>query len=161
MNTSSQLSYLFVRKGFVRFIASLMLSTLILFGVVGPYSAYACTYVDVTVHSTNSSQTNYVLLRYQGTDGTTKFSACQSVAAYQWQDLNVQAALGQNMNLNYYTDGSCSMNSEFLAVTLPVPSQTDVAGCWFNPDNVNTPNWSGCVNSSQTLRWITSGFSPN
>lgn len=156
MNTLSQLSCLFVRKGFVRFVAALLLSTLILVGVVDPRSAYACTSVDLTVHNDTSGQTNYVRLTYKGIDGTPKdHLLCQSVPALNWQDLNIQAALGQTMWLRYFHSSACNPSSQFLSVNLPVPSQTAVAGCWFNPDNTNSPNWSGCVNPSQILSFST------
>lgn len=152
MNALSQLSCLFVRKGCTRFVAALLLSTLIVVGIIGPHSAYACANVDLTVHNDTSGQINYVRLTYKGTDGNPKDHVlCQSVPALNWQDLNIQAALGQTMWLRYFHSATCDPSSQFLSVALPVPSQTDVAGCWFNPDNTNSPNWSGCVNPSQTL----------
>jgi hypothetical protein len=152
MKTLLQLNCIFVRKIFVRFVAALLLSMLIVVGIVGPHSAYACTGVDLTVHNDTSGQTNYVRLTYKGTDGNPKDHVlCQSVPALNWQDLNIQAALGQTMWLRYFHSSACNPSSQFLSVGLPVPAQTNAAGCWFNPDNINSPNWSGCVNPSQTL----------
>jgi len=156
MNTLSQLSCSFMRKGLVRFVAPLLLSTLILLGAVGSRHAYAWDSVDLTVHADKSGQTNYVKLAYKGLDDQWT-GTCQAVPALNWQDLHIQAELGNDMWLGWYPTSSCETNGDsfIMAVSLPVPSHTD-SDCWFNPAAPSgTPNWSGCVNPSQTLTLTT------
>lgn len=144
MNTS-----LFARNGIVRFIVPFLLSTLALVGQSIPASA--CT-MQLTLHNDKSGQTNYITLTYKGVDGQTRDHViCQPVPPLQWADVSAEILVGQTMWLRYFHSSKCNPSSQFMSVNLPVPANPTFNHCWFNPDNVDTPNWSGCVNPSQTL----------
>jgi hypothetical protein len=115
-------------------------------------------FVTLTVHNDKSNQTNYFTLTYLGNDGKTiQHIACQPIPPLNWTDVQspsgtpVQIPMGQTAQLQYYHNNQCHPPDMFLAVNLPIPAMPEYPHCWFNPDNITTPNWSGCVNPSQTL----------
>ena len=115
-------------------------------------------FVTLTVHNDKSDQTNYFTLTYLGNDGKTiQHIACQPIPPLNWTDVQspsgtpVQIPMGQTARLQYYHNAQCLPLDMFLAVDLPIPAIPVYPHCWFNPDNITTPNWSGCVKPSQTL----------
>jgi hypothetical protein len=164
MNTSPLLSCLSAQNGLVCFVAPLLLSTLVLFGIVSPNIAYAnpSDLVGLTVHNDKSGQTNYITLTRKGDNGDPKDHVfCQPIPPLDWVDVQslsgiaMQAMPGQTMWLRYFHSPKCNPSSIFMSVNLPIPPSPVYNHCWFNPDNTNAPNWSGCVSPSQTLTILT------
>jgi hypothetical protein len=115
-------------------------------------------FVTLTIHNDKSDVNNYFTLTYIGADGQTKqHIVCQPIPPLNWIDVlspsgtPVQILAGQTVWLRYFHSNQCNPSSMFLSVTLPIPAMPVNPHCWFNPDNTTTPNWSGCVNPSQTL----------
>lgn len=158
MDISYLLSCLFARKGIVRFVTCLLLFTPALVSIVRPNSAYGnpSNLVGLTVHNDKSGQTNYIMITRDESDPYAP-AFCQSVPPLNWVDVesspDVLAILraGQIIWLKYFHSPKCDPSSNFMSVGLPIPAMPVENHCWFNPDNTNTPNWSGCVNPSQIL----------
>ncbi len=115
-------------------------------------------FVTLTVHNDKSNVTNYFTLTYIGIDGQTQqHISCQPISPLNWVDVLSQSGTpaqiptGQNARLQYFHSKNCNPSSMFLTVDLPIPAVPVYPHCWFNPDNITTPNWSGCVNPSETL----------
>ena len=115
-------------------------------------------FVELTVHNDESGQTNYFTLTYKGNDGNIKeHVVCQSIPPLNWVDVEsspgepAQVPRGQTVWLRYYHNAKCDPSSMFMSVNLPIPTVPRYNHCWFNPDETDTPNWSGCIRPSQIL----------
>jgi hypothetical protein len=115
-------------------------------------------FVILTIHNDTSNVTNYFTLTYIGIDGQTQqHISCQPISPSNWVDVLSQSGTpaqiptGQNAQLQYFHSKNCNPSSMFLTVDLPIPAVPVYPHCWFNPDNTTTPNWSGCVDPSETL----------
>lgn len=158
MNMSSILSRSCMRKGFFRFVAPLLFSAIALVGALGTTSAYACTDLDVVVHSDQNGHDTYALITYTTASGNQQQTTpCTYVAPFQWQDMGIHAAIGSTMYINFYkpdsnpsTNGNCKAWDQDMSYTI-TSNQTSspVYGtCWLNPVN---GSWSGCQSTSSTL----------
>jgi hypothetical protein len=113
-------------------------------------------FVLLTVHNDKSGQTNYITITGGNSDPKAPVF-CQPVPPSNWIDVRsspdvpVQIPTGQIIRLQYFHSPKCDPLSRFLSVDLPIPIEPAYNQCWFNPDNTNTPNWSGCVRPSQIL----------
>ena len=115
-------------------------------------------FVRLTVHNDKSNETNYFTITYKGNDGKTEeYVACQAIPPLSWVDVKsspdmpIEIPTGQTAWLRYFHSTKCNPSSMLLSVGLPIPAEPTYGQCWFNPDNITTPNWSGCVRFSQTL----------
>lgn len=113
-------------------------------------------FVVLTVHNDTSGQKNYITLT--GSKSNPNASAyCQPVPPLDWVDVEsspgipAKTPFGQAIWLQYFHSPTCDASSNFMSVILHIPTKPVYNHCWFNPDNITTPNWSGCVNPSQTL----------
>ncbi len=114
--------------------------------------------IRLAVHNDKSNETNYFTITYKGTNNrTNKHVICQAIPPSSWTDVEsssgapVEIPTGQTVWLRYFHSAKCNPSSMFLSVNLPIPAEPIYGQCWFNPDNITTPNWSGCVPVSQIL----------